>query len=411
MNDHQAQPDGPPLAGVHVLDITANMSGPFGTMILGDQGADVIKLEPIEGDPMRNVGSGSAGLSGYFANLNRSKRCLAMDLTHPDARPIFEALLDWSDVVVHNYRPAAATTIGIDADTVRSGRERLIHVTVVGYGTTGPFAGRPAYDQVIQALSGFGARQAEGDGEPRLVRHGIIDKLTGMTLAQAVSSALVRQVRDGTGRSIVIAMLDVAVSVLWPDGMMNHTVLEPDRSLPEISNGFRLTATSDGHIAFALATVKQLRNLRRAIGLDDDRDESTDGSMRRAGAVMREASERLAALTTDDAVSLLAEHDVPVAPLVGLADLHLHPQIAANGTIGSLDHPVLGTLRQANPLVRFTDETVADLRPAGRLGEHGPAILAALGIEPDVVEDLCRNGVVLAPELPGPVRRASANAH
>lgn len=400
MSDREAGAHGPPLAGVHVLDITANMSGPFGTMILGDQGADVIKLEPLDGDPMRNVGSGSAGMSGYFANLNRSKRCLAMDLADPSSRPVLEVLLDWADVVVHNYRPAAATALGIDADAVRSGRDRLIHVAVVGYGTTGPFAGRPAYDHVIQALSGFGARQAEGDGEPRLVRHGIIDKLTGLAVAQAVSSALVRQAREGLGRSVVIGMLDVAIAVLWPDGMMNHTVVEPELSRPDISNGFRLTATRDGHVAFTLATAKQLDNLRRAVGLGADCDETGEGPMRRAGAAMRDASQRLAELTTDEAVSLLAAHDVPVAPLVPLADLHVHPQVVANGAVGTLDHPVLGTLRQASPLVRFTDETVADLRPAARLGEHGPSILAELGIADEAIADLLSNGVVVAPEVP-----------
>lgn len=388
-----------PLSGVRVLDITANMSGPFATMILGDQGADVIKLEPLDGDPMRNVGSGSPGMSTFFANLNRSKRFIAMDLSLPESRPVFDSLLDWADVVVHNYRPAAAESLGIDAVSVRAGRERLVHVTVIGYGVSGPYAGRPAYDQVIQALSGFAARQAEPDGEPGMVRHGIVDKLAAMTVAQAVSSALVRQTRSGRGCAISISMLDVAVTVLWPDGMMNHTALAAERTLPDISNGFRLTPTRDGHLAFSLATAKQLGNLRRAVGLEDDpRFDSPGSPMRRAGALIREASVGLEEMTTDDAVALLSANDVPVAPVVDLDELHLHPQIVANGTIRSFEHPILGSIRQANPLVRFTGATAADLPPAGGLGEHGREILAERGFDAETIDALCGAGVVADPE-------------
>ncbi len=143
-----------PLTGIKVLDITANMSGPFGTMILGDQGADVIKLEPPGGDPIRNLGTGTDGLTAYYANLNRSKRSVVLDLELAESRPVFERLLDWADVVVHNYRPAAAKSLRIDADSVRATRPNLIHVTIVGFGSTGPKAGHPAYDHVIQAMSG-----------------------------------------------------------------------------------------------------------------------------------------------------------------------------------------------------------------------------------------------------------------
>lgn len=391
-----------PLYGVRVLDITANMSGPFATMILGDQGADVIKLEPLDGDPIRNVGSGSPGMSTFFANLNRSKRFIAMDLSRPESRPVLDSLLDWADVVVHNYRPAAAIPLGIDADSVRMGRERLVHVTVTGYGMSGPYAGRPAYDHVIQALSGVAARQAEHDGEPRMVRHGIVDKLAAITVAQAVSSALVRQGRSGRGCAISISMLDVAVTVLWPDGMMNHTALAPERTLPDISNGFRLTPTRDGHLAFSLVTPKQLGNLRRAVGLEEDRRFDSPGNpMRHAGALVREASGRLGGMTTDDAVALLSAYDVPVAPVVDLDELHLHPQLVANGTIESFEHPILGSIRQANPLVPFTGATAADLLPARGLGAHGREILAERGLDAEAIEALCRAGVVADAAVPG----------
>src|SRR6476660_9561565 len=147
-----------PFAGVRIVDFTANMSGPFATMVLGDQGADVVKVEPPAGDAIRHLGVGVGDVSAYFANLNRSKRSLALDLSRPEARPVVDALLDWGDVVVHNFRPAVAEHLHLDAEHTRAGRPRLIHVAIDGFGPAGPYAGRPAYDHVIQALAGYAAK-------------------------------------------------------------------------------------------------------------------------------------------------------------------------------------------------------------------------------------------------------------
>src|SRR5262249_27848749 len=150
--------------------------------------------------------------------------------------------------VVHNTRPAAATKLGIDA-SLRTGRPRLIHAAIVGFGNVGPYAGRPAYDHVLQALSGFAARQAVG-GEPSLIRQGVIDKATGYLAAQAITAALFERTNTGVGQALEVCMLDLAVAMLWPDGMMNHTMIDPDPALvrPSIARGFRVTATADGHL-------------------------------------------------------------------------------------------------------------------------------------------------------------------
>ena len=228
--------DSRPLVGINVLDITANMSGPFATMILGDQGADVIKVEPPGGDPLRELGTGREGLSGYYANVNRSKRSVVLDLANGRGIEALQKLADWADVAVHNYRPEAAARLRIDADSLRNGRPHLIHVTITGFGSRGPLAGEPAYDHVIQAVSGICARQADpSTGEPEMIRQGIVDKLTGWATAQAVASALVGRSRRGEGEAIDVCMLDVAIATLWPDGMMNHTVLDPARRRPDIS--------------------------------------------------------------------------------------------------------------------------------------------------------------------------------
>jgi crotonobetainyl-CoA:carnitine CoA-transferase CaiB-like acyl-CoA transferase len=190
-----------PLDGVRIVDFTANMSGPYATMLLGDQGADVIKIEPLDGDALRHVGSGTADMSAYFANLNRSKRSIALDLTREESRPIIDALLDSADVVLHNFRASVAERLGLEGPDVRRGRPTLIYVGIGGFGTAGPYGGRPAYDHVIQALSGFAARQSDlKTGEPNLVRQGVIDKTTGVMAAQAVTAALFERTRTGVGR-------------------------------------------------------------------------------------------------------------------------------------------------------------------------------------------------------------------
>ncbi len=366
-----------PLTGIKVLDITANMSGPFGTMILGDQGADVIKLEPPGGDPIRNLGTGTDGLTAYYANLNRSKRSVVLDLELAESRPVFERLLDWADVVVHNYRPAAAKSLRIDDESVRATRPNLIHVTIVGFGSTGPKAGHPAYDHVIQAMSGLCDRQRDPrTGEPAMIRNGIADKLTGWAMAQAVCAALVGRATTGEGRSVEVCMLDVNVATLWPDGMMNHTVLHPEHTRPDISSGFRLWPTADGHISFITLTPRQVDGLVGAFDLDEA-EIATAGSVRPV-AVTRLAGRAMESLPTAEVLDRLARHDVPASPVVALGDVHAAPQVVANQTVETFEHPVLGTIRQPVPPVRFEGERPSALRPAAQLGADNDEIFAML---------------------------------
>ena len=385
-----------PLAGIRVVDFTANMAGPLATMILGDQGADVVKVESPDGDPIRTLGTGVDGLSAYFANLNRSKRSIVLDLSLSASRPVVEALLDGADVMVQNYRPGVAANLGLDAERVKAGRPGLVYAEITGFGSTGPYAGRPAYDHVIQALSGFAAIQADPKGgQPTLVRQGIIDKLTGMTAAQGVTAALLERARTGIGRAIEVRMLDAALAVLWPDGMMNNTIVDPPEVLPSVVGSFRLTPTQDGYLAFTLITREQLTRLAALVGLDDDgRLATPEGRRRSGGEIMRQTAVMLSQRSTADAVELLAAHAIPVAPVVALDALHEHPQIEANAVIDEFDHPVLGAVRQVNPAVRFGADRAGDLPASPRLGEHADVILAELGFGPDDVTGLRAAGAL-----------------
>ena len=367
-----------PLTGCRVVDFTMNMSGPFATMLLADQGAEVLKVEPPEGDPIRRVGSGSPGLSAYFANLNRNKQSVVVDLHSPSGRADALALVRTADVVVQNFRVGVAERLGIGADQLRGSDASLVHASISGFGRTGPLCTAPAYDHVIQAMSGLAARQASGDGEPALVRHGIVDKATGYATAQAITAALVRRARSGQGATIDIAMLDVAIGLLWPDGMMDRTCVSPEVELPSIARTFRLTETADGFVSMVTLTDRQGAGLIAAADLEaDDRATSVEGRMRHGGDVMREVRRRFSTMTTDEVVRRLRDNDVPSSEVVTLDDLVDHVQIAAIGAIREFEHPVLGAIRLPQHAARF--QGIDDrLEPAPRLGEHTERVLTKL---------------------------------
>lgn len=381
-----------PLEGVRVVDFTANMSGPYATMLLGDQGADVIKIEPLEGDALRHVGSGSPDMSAYFANLNRSKRSVALDLTKEESRPVVGALLDSADVVLHNFRASVTERLGLEGPDVRDGRPSLIYVGIGGFGPEGPYGGRPAYDHVIQALSGFAARQSDlKTGEPHLVRQGVIDKTTGIMAAQAVTAALFERTRTGVGREINIQMLDVAVSFLWPDGMMNLTMVDPSGDeQPDISKSFRLSTTKDGHVAFALVQPRLWTSLAEAVGVAP----FDAASMNARADVLRTVGRILDAMSTTEAVAFLTEQNIPVSEVVALKDVADHPQVKANDVVDTFTHDSLGTIRQPNPVARFNERRAGDMRSAPKLGEHTTEVLTELGLAESTIEELVRDGVL-----------------
>jgi crotonobetainyl-CoA:carnitine CoA-transferase CaiB-like acyl-CoA transferase len=385
-------PDAGPLAGFRIVDLTENMAGPMATMVLGDQGADVVKVESLWGDQIRRTGSGRGGMAAYFANLNRSKRSIALDLRRPEGQAVLERLFDSTDVVVHAYRPAAARKLGIDRSRVCTPeRKGLVYCEIVGFGSDGPLAGRAVYDHVIQALSGFASLQSDpGTGTPSLIRQGVVDKATGLTVAQAVTAALLRRTRTGVGESIVVTMLDVALNFLWPDGMMNNTALEVTDIRPPAANTYRLTQTADGHIALMVLTDDQWAALHPALDLEPPGERTYPERL-------REARERLSRMPTADAIEALTAHDIPCAPVLSLEEVPFHPQVIANEALEVFDHPVLGPIRQPVPAPRLEGMETKALRFAPTLGEHTVQVLEECGYEPAEIERLQASDVVGAP--------------
>lgn len=380
-----------PLAGVRVVDVTENMAGPFGTMILADQGADVIKVESPSGDALRRRGTGAREMSTYFANLNRSKRSLCLDLRSPRADEVLAPLLDSADVVVHSLRPAAATRLRIDERSVRASRPRVIHASIIGFGTTGPWAGRPVYDHVIQATSGMADQQVQDENDrPRLIRHGLVDKTTGHVLAQSVTAALFDRFRTQLGAALNIVMLDVAISLLWPDGMMNYTALEPAVRGPAAALTFQLTPTADGYISLVVLQPRSWQNLVTALRLELDEDASP-------GDILRAARAALKSMTSAEAAERLARHDVSCAPVVALADMPAHPQVVANRTLVEYTHPVIGPIRQPRPVPAFAGVVAEELPGARLLGADTRQVLGELGFDAAAIGSMLDEQVVRVP--------------
>ena len=377
------------------------MSGPLATMVLAEQGADVVKVEPLTGDVIRTLGTGRGGMSAFFANLNRGKRSLAVDLARDAGRDVVLRLADRADVFVQNFRTGVVERLGVGPDEVTGRNPGLIYVSISGFGPVGPRATAPAYDHVVQALAGFCAQQGDDRGAA-MIRQGVIDKATSYTTAQAVTAALLARTRTGRGARVDVSMLDVALAFLWPDGMMNHTVVDPERLLPPVARSFRTTPTADGAVVLVTLTSGQWSGLVTAFGDPDPGAGAAAGEMtdmaRRMGegaAIMRAVRRRIAELPTAEVVRRLTEADVPCAPVVALDELHEEPQVVASGSLVEIDHPVVGAIRQPVPAARFDGQASPVGAPAPAVGAHGREVLRDLGCDDAEIDLLAADGVVV----------------
>jgi crotonobetainyl-CoA:carnitine CoA-transferase CaiB-like acyl-CoA transferase len=390
---------GGPLAGITVLDLTANMTGPYATMILGEQGAQIIKVEPPGGEVIRRIGTGRGGMSAYFENLNHGKRSAVVDLRNARGVEVVRRLAKSADVFIQNYRPGVIEKMGLGPADLRQSHAELIYVSINGYGLVGPFADAPAYDHVVQAMSGMCAVQADlRDGTPSLVRHGVVDKTTGLFAAQAITAALVGRSVSGKGSFIEVSMLDSALHFVWPDGMMNHTCLDPVDLQPPISRGFRLTKTADGYVALVTVTTPQWEGMLEAVGMDealkDPNLKGNEGRMRHGGRVMREVAARLALLDTAEVIKRLRQRDVPCMPVSSLEDVARNEQVQASGSLVERDHPILGRITGPRPPIRVEGGQQERLSPAQLPGADTEQVLRENGFSDIEIESLRESGAI-----------------
>lgn len=364
------------------------ITAPLASMILGDQGADVIKIEaPGIGDVMRTLGERRAGVSALWATCNRSKRSLALDLQTEEGRDTALALLDTADVFIQNFRPGVLDRLGLGEPAVRARNPKLIYASIAGFGFEGPRANDPAYDNIIQSVTGVAASQTDPlTGKPSLLRNLVSDKITAYTVAQAVTSALFHRERSGEGQYLQVAMVDATLAFLWPDAMMSETFLDRGEGLqpgPVVGATYNLVEAHDGQFAMTALNNVHFANLMKAIGqpelASDPRLADVPGRMLNQEVWRGALGEFLSTRGVDEIVKTLIEHGVPAGKVIATGEVHNDPQVIANQTLIEHDHPYFGKMREPRPAMHFGLTPAAMSRPAPLLGEHNAEILAELG--------------------------------
>lgn len=396
------QTGGLPMYGVRVVEAAQMVAGPLAGMILAEQGADVIKVEVPDGvgDRMRFLGSRRREMGALYHGVNRGKRSVVIDAKHPDGRTALRKLIGSADVFVQNFRPGAAERLGLGATELLDDHPGLVYLSVSGFGRSGPRCGEKVYDYVIQAMSGMAANQAGPDGVPVLAKQIVVDKVTALTVAQAITAALFQRERTGRGQHVELNMLDTAIWFFWPDGMMDRALLGDDvTAAPTIGDLAEIRATSDGHVSLIAMGGRTWPNLVVAFnpGWQDDPRFATprDRELNRV-ELSAELDRILAAMTTEECLRRLVDHDIPGAAVVPLDQVHADPQVVHNGSLVVRESETVGSIREPRPPVSFAGSCRDLPAPAPGLGDHTNEVLAELGYDALSIAAL-RSGGALGP--------------
>lgn len=381
------------------------VSGPVATMMLGDQGADVIKIEGPSGDLMRNYGVVHNGMSASFLSSNRSKRSLCVDIKAKEGLEIVLKLLPTIDVLVQNFRPGAIERMGLGEATVRKLRPDIVFVSISGFGDTGPYAHQRVYDPVIQALCGLAEIQADRhlDGRPRMVRTIIPDKTTAVTAAQAITAALFARERTGQGQHIRIAMLDVMVAYLWPEAISSLSFVGRESDPARGQMGLDMVyKTKDGYItAGAVSNVEwegMCRALEREDLVSDPRFNSVAGRGKNSAERRSITSAEIEKWPSKEILKKLDTCSVPCAPVLARNDLLTDEQVRINEVIEIHQDERFGPVRQPRPAARFDRTPARVARMAPFLGEHNAELLSELGYSEADAARLALQKVVFRPD-------------
>ncbi|WP_121065915.1 CaiB/BaiF CoA transferase family protein [Chachezhania antarctica] len=395
-----------PLSGIRIVDLTTMISGPLATMILADQGAEVIKIEhPQGGDHSRQVAGRRGGFSASFLNNNRGKRSVTLNLKDPRGVQAVLKLCETADVFIQNFRPGAADRLGLGEAAVRAVKPDIVYASIAGFGFEGDWAGRPVYDPLIQALSGLASVQGAG-GRPRLVRTILPDKVTAIQASQAITAALFARERTGQGTALTLSMLDTVAHFLWSSDMSGHTFVgdeDPETTGTEAQSFIELIyETADGWMAVSAHTDVTWKGLAAAVNrpdwLTDPRFLTVPLREINKPARLEITQEALLADTTANWMERLTAHDVPCAPVLTRAELYRHPQVIANEAVFEADHPQAGRIRQARSPARFSTLPLDRPDPAHQLGADTEAVLAQLGYTTDDIKMLIAEGIATGPQ-------------
>ena len=389
-----------PLNSIKVLDLTSMVSGPLAAAILGDQGADVLKVEPVHGEQLRHLGEPHNGVPASFFSCNRNKKSLAVDLKTEAGKDILWKLIDSADVLLQNFRPGAMSRMGFDESEVRRRNKRIIYVSISGFGDKGPYAHKRVYDPIIQGLSGATDIQADRNtGRPNMFRIILADKVSAMTAAQAVSSALFHRERVGEGQHIQLSMLDATVAFFWPEAMTGLTFAEKETDVTKTFSSIDLIyETSDGYITISVISDKEWKGICEVLNCEEliqDERFVTSRARRQHSEERRSViGEMVEKWTSDELLKSLDENDVPCAPLLNRMELMEHPQIVESQTIQKLEFEGFGEVRQARPAARF-QLTESEIRsPAPKLGQHSTEVLGSLGYSKKTIDEYIALGTI-----------------
>lgn len=393
---------GGPLAGVRIIDFTSIYSGPIATAILGDQGADVIKIEPAEGDVMRRGLPSRNGVGASFAMMNRNKRSLVIDARSDKGREALQRLIADADVVVENFRPGVMDRLGLGYERLAEDNPRLIYVSINGVGSEGPYAKRRVYDAVIQAISGIAALQAGGnEGDPQMVNTLICDKVTSVNAAQVVSAALFARERTGKGQQVELTMLDAALNFIWPDGMFNFSLLEDDSEpVATLDYSTFVRRTADGYVAVMPVKAAEWHGVFRALELEelwgDARFDGAPARRKNADLLNQLLNDAYSRFSTEEMLDRLEKNDVPYAEINSQEDVISDPQVVAMGALEEFEHHLAGPMRQPRPQGRFKGTPAGLHRSSPALGEHTEEVLTEAGYSAAEIKALRTEGIIPA---------------
>jgi crotonobetainyl-CoA:carnitine CoA-transferase CaiB-like acyl-CoA transferase len=394
-----------PLEGFRIVDLTQIVSGPLATMLLADQGADVVKVEPVlAGDLTRITGAPTDTLTPFFANHNRGKRSLAVDLASPEGLEAVLRLCDTADVFVQNFRPGVCDRLGLGWEALSARNPNLVYVSISGYGPTGPYAERKVYDPVIQGITGHVAVQVNPQIPFSDVHRTIVaDKSTSYTGAQAITAALLaRALGRAQGQLIEVAMVDAALAFFWSDGMMQRSFLDDAVSAasPSLAQAMSVSRCRTGELIYFAASDADRHGLFRAVGhpewCEDPRFANIAGLIKPGNfaALGELLANAFLEWDADELLERLVAEDVACGPVNSMDGVVADPQIVHNGSIWDYDHPSVGRVRQVRPAAKFRGTPLEPKPLLPRHGEHSTEVLTSLGFTADEVGALVERGIV-----------------
>lgn len=389
-----------PLVGIRVVDMTMNVLGPYASQILGDMGADIIKIEPPEGDTLRGVGpSRNSGMGPYFLNLNRNKRSVVLDLKTEAAREALWRIVEGADALIFSFRPRAMARLGLSYAEVAARAPAIIYCGAAGFGQKGPYADRPAYDDLIQTAIGLPVLQGRSPEEPAFVNCAIADRVVGMAVASAVGMALFYREKTGLGQAIEIPMFETMTEFVMGDHLYGRTFeppLGPAGYVRMINPERRPYATKDGHIGVLVYNDKHWRRFFELIGRPDmaadPRYASIAGRTENIRFLYRFLAETFRTKTTREWEELLAKVDIPATALVTPDELVDDPHMQAVGFFRHVNHPSEGPIRVMDVPQSWSESQPEITRHAPRAGEHTAEVLREVGLGEAEIESLIAEG-------------------